>query len=145
MNHLELENYFLEKLKVEFEFPEKGEMNLHRIRSGFDYELFKHPDEELRRLMRLEVFFKGVTKKDEPIGHQIECVINGEFLIPEEMDVDKREGLLRVNGLSILYSTLRGVLGNLTGSFPGDKLCLPTIMPNELVKEIEERKAAERA
>lgn len=94
--------------------------------------------------MRLEVFFKGVTKKDEPIGHQIECVINGEFLIPEEMDVDKREGLLRVNGLSILYSTLRGVLGNLTGSFPGDKLCLPTIVPNELVKEIEEKKATER-
>lgn len=68
------------------------------------------------------------------------CEIVGQFVVPEDLPAAEQEGFLRVNGLSILYSTLRGILGNITGSFPGERLCLPTILPFDIVKSIEIRK-----
>jgi hypothetical protein len=52
--------------------------------------------------------------------------------------------LVRVNGVSILYGILRGIIANATGMFPNGKFLLPTVMPQDIVKKIEAEKAAAR-
>lgn len=137
---LQLENYFLTRLRMHFHFPENGEGQVQNLRLDFDYDALQHSEEPLRRLLRLRVALSERGPNDQKIGHDIECEINGQFLMPENLEPAQQEGLLRVNGLSILYSTLRGILGNITGSFPGEKLCLPTVLPQDVVASIEARK-----
>ncbi len=51
------------------------------------------------------------------------------------------QSLVRFNGCTILYGILRGQLANITGSFPNRKLLLPTVMMEDVVKDIEREKA----
>lgn len=142
---LQLENYFLGHLRMDFHFPKDGEGRDRNLSLSFDYDALQHSEEPLRRLLRLRVAISERDADGQKIGHDIECEINGQFLVPEELEPEKQEGLLRINGLSILYSTLRGILGNVTGSFPGERLCLPTILPPDVVASIEARKQQEGA
>jgi hypothetical protein len=45
--------------------------------------------------------------------------------------------LIRINGCSILYSTLRGHISSITSNFPCGRIILPTIIIMDLVNEIE--------
>ena len=141
MNFLQLEDYFLTRLKVDFNFPNDAEVRVEHFSLDFDYDVLTHQDDPLRRMLTLRVGIGQLAKDGSKVAHQIECEINGQFRIPEEMENDQREGMLRVNGVSILYSTLRGIIGNLSGSFPEGRLCLPTILPQDVVKNIEESNA----
>jgi hypothetical protein len=140
---LQLENYFLSHLRMDFHFPKSEEVEVRNLSLSFDYDTLQHSEEPLRRLLRLRVAISECDPDDQKIGHDIDCEINGQFIVPEELEPEKQEGLLRVNGLSILYSTLRGILGNVTGSFPGERICLPTILPPDVVASIEARKREE--
>ena len=125
---------------MDFHFPEKQEVQVRHQAMSFDYDVLQHSEEPLRRMLRLRVSLSEHDGNDEKVGHDIQCEINGQFIVPEKLEAPEQEGILRVNGLSILYSTLRGILGNITGSFPGERLCLPTILPQEIAESIEERK-----
>lgn len=138
---LQLEDYFLTRLNLDFIFPNEIEDEVESNSLEFDYDVLTHPDDPLRRMLTLRVGVSQVAKDDSKMAYQVECEINGQFRIPEEIKKDQREGLLRINGVSILYSTLRGIIGNLSGSFPEGRLCLPTILPQDVVKHIEKSKA----
>lgn len=144
MKILQLEDYFLTRLHVDFSFPKDSEAHVEEISLNFDYDSLTHSDDPLRRLLVLRVRFGELTKDGEQVARQFDCEINGRFRIPEDIPEQKREGLVCVNGLSILYSTLRGIIGSLSGSFPASRLCLPTILPQEVVKRIQENKFAEK-
>ena len=60
-------------------------------------------------------------------------VAMGLFAFDETSEKETREKLIRLNGVSILYSTFRGILGGMTGMFQGRRLTLPTIIPDEVV------------
>ncbi len=141
MNFLQLEDYFLTRLNVDFIFPNDTEVEAESVSLDFDYDVLTHQDDSLRRMLTLRVGVSQVAKDDSKIAYQVECEINGQFRIPEEIKKDQREGILRINGVSILYSTLRGIIGNLSGSFPEGRLCLPTILPQDVVKHVEKSKA----
>ena len=141
MKILQLEDYFLTRLNVEFIFPDEVEVEAESVSLEFDYDVLTHPDDPLRRMLALRVGVSQVAKDDSKMAYQAECEINGQFRIPEEIKKEQREGLLRINGVSILYSTLRGIIGNLSGSFPQGRLCLPTILPQDVVKHVEKSKA----
>ena len=137
---LELEDYFLTRLNVDFIFPDEVEVEAESVSLEFDYDVLTHPDDPLRRILTLRVGVSQVAEDDSKMAYQVECEINGQFRFPEEFKKDQREGMLRINGVSILYSTLRGIIGNLSGSFPEGRLCLPTILPQDVVKHVEEGK-----
>jgi hypothetical protein len=61
----------------------------------------------------------------------------GFFWFPPEVPDDRIPYLIRVNGCTILYGILRGVVASLTGMFPEGPLALPTIMMQEVVRDIE--------
>lgn len=141
MNFLQLEDYFLTRLNVDFNFPNDAEVQVEQVSLDFDYDVLTHQDDPLRRMLTLKVGVSEVAKDGSKVGHQVECEIHGQFRIPEDIKQDQREGILRINGVSILYSTLRGIIGNLSGSFPAGRLCLPTILPQDVVEHIEKSKA----
>lgn len=138
---LELQDYFLTDLHLDFRIPEADEEAVKAVRLEFDYETMTRKDAALHRLLLLKVKAWQVNHEEEPIGYELSCTINGHFIVPADLPSSQQEGLLRLNGLSILYSTLRGIVGNISGSFPGGRLCLPTILPREEVDRIEANRA----
>lgn len=142
MNFLQLEDYFLTRLHVDFSFPNGEEVHVEELSIDFDFDSLTHRDDPLRRMLTLRVRAGEQTSDGEPVAHQLECEINGHFRIPEEIPEDHREGLVCVNGVSILYSTLRGIIGNLSGSFPAGRLCLPTINPEDVVERAQKARSA---
>ena len=145
MSFLQLEDYFLTRLHVDFSFSKEAEVHVERLSLDFDYDVLTHQDDPLRRMLTLRVSLGEVTEDGSKVAHQVECEINGQFRIPEDMEENQREGMIRVNGLSMLYSTLRGIIGNLSGSFPAGRFCLPAILPQEVVERVEETKKAAKA
>jgi preprotein translocase subunit SecB len=142
MNLLQLEDYFLSRLHVDFNFPTGAEVHVEELSIDFDYDSLTHKDDPLRRMLTLRIRAGERTKDGERVAHQLECDINGQFRIPEEIPEEQHEGLVCINGVSILYSTLRGIIGNLSGSFPAGRLCLPTINPQEVVERVQKAKAS---
>lgn len=144
MEEFILNKYFLTKLIVDFEFPDEEEYSVSAVETGLDYKIFRHPKDQLRRMMELSVEIRSLDSNERKVGHQIFTVINGDFTLPKDNQVKDTEMLFRINALSVLYSTLRGVLGNLTGSFPGEKFVLDAIVPQDAVKNIEKFKKEEK-
>jgi preprotein translocase subunit SecB len=142
MSILQLEDYFLTRLHVDFNFPKEEEVHVEELSIDFDYESLTHQDDPLRRLLTLRIRAGELTGDGEQVAHQFECEINGQFRIPEHIPKEHHEGLVCINGTSILYSTLRGIIGNLSGSFPSGRLCLPTINPEEVVKRVQKAKSS---
>ncbi len=137
---LELENYFLTRLHLDFNLPKNAEVHIENLTTEFDLDSLINKSNPLLRRLTLRVNAAEYTKEREQVGYQLECEITGQFKIPDDIPEEHREGLLRVNGISILYSTLRGILGSLSGSFP-TRLCLPTILPNEVFEHIQKAKS----
>jgi len=141
MDIVQLEDYFLTRLHMGYHFPKDGAEMGQEVSLAFDYDTLKHNEVPLRRMLCLRVAMYELDAKGNKAEYYLESEIKGQFLMPENMEGEAIEVLLRVNGLSILYSTLRGIIGNVSGSFPGGRFCLPTIFPPDVVKRIERRKA----
>ncbi len=66
----------------------------------------------------------------------VRATIIGFFRFTDDLDEKKRTDLLELNGLSMLYSSLRGLLLSFSGAFPpGVRCTLPTVNFAEVVKE----------
>jgi len=139
---LQLEDYYLSRFHVDFHFPKEGKTQVDALSLSFDYDTLKHVENENSRMLTLRIAGCQLDSKEEKIGLDFEVEINGVFIVPESLESERQEALLRYNGVSILYSTLRGVIGNLSGSFPAGRLCLPTVLPNDVVQQIEAKKQA---
>lgn len=139
----ELEDYSIHKLLVEWMNPADREEE--SISFGFDYDLSCHSDNPhwIRIVMS---FTLGQAANDEQprCPYTIHAEVEGFFSFPEDIDEKKMAYLCRVNSMTILYGILRGEIANVTGSFPGGKYILPTVMMPEIVDSIEKRKADER-
>lgn len=135
---LHLEEFYLTRVNVAWVEPpaeiEELELNL-----AYDYSVYRHKEDPLRYRLTLRV--GSVPQSPEPMGYQMDCEISGFFRFPEDSTEPKREYLIRVNGCTILYGILRGQFAGITGSFPNRPLLLPTVMMEDVVKEIESKKA----
>lgn len=144
-NPLQLEDYYLTKLHIDWRAPSKPEVNVEEIKTGLDYDVAIHAKEKHRYKLDLRIRLTETGKEQKDVGYVVEADIVGLFAFEETCEKDIREKLIRLNGVSILYSTFRGILGGMTGMFQGRRLTLPTIMPNEVVQRVEEAKATKRA
>ena len=144
-NPLQLEDYYLTKLHIDWRAPAKPEVNVEEIKTGLDYDVAIHAKEKHRYKLDLRIRLTETGKEQKDVGYVVEADIVGLFGFDETCDKETREKLIRLNGVSILYSTFRGILGGMTGMFQGRRLTLPTIMPNEVVQRVEEAKATKRA
>lgn len=141
---LQLEDYYLTKLHIDWSAPTKAAVHVEEIQTGLDYDVAVHSSDELRYRLILRIRLSEQGKEEKNVGYVIVADIVGLFSFPKDSDLETREKLIRVNGLTLLYSTFRGILGGMTGMFPGQRLALPTIMPYEVVQRVEESKRAKR-
>ena len=139
----ELEDFHVNKLIVEgVDWEKNGRLSASY---GFDYELSCRTDNPHIMKMIMRYSIQPNPQEASPLcPYSIHTEIEGIFSFPEETEELKQEYLCRVNGLTILYGILRGEIANVTGSFKNGKFVLPTVMMQDVVKEVEARKAKER-
>lgn len=142
---MQLEDFAITRLHINWRPPTKPTVDISKLTNQFDYNVAINAKDKKR--FKLDLFLKlaEVGKQQAAVGYEIEADLVGIFNFPEEADQETRQKLVRVNGVNLLYSTFRGLLSGVTGAFPGGKLVLPTIMPAEIVKLVENRRLAVQA
>lgn len=80
---------------------------------------------------------KSLPQKDRPDIYKVDFQILGFFAFPKDTVEDNMQYLIRVNGCTILYGILRGIVANVTGTFPEGPLPLPTVMMHDVVNSVE--------
>lgn len=141
---VQLNDFFLTRLHVDWRPPTKKTVAVNELNSGFDYDVAVHAKDDKLFKLDLRLRISEVGKQQSEVGYVIDADIVGLLSFDADVDHPTREKLVRVNGVSLLYSTFRGVLGGVTGLFPDGKLALPSIMPAQVVQMIEERKQAQK-
>lgn len=136
---LNLEGFFITKLSAEVippkEIPPEGIHQDVNQQIRITYHVARRADDETRYRMQL-----CVTLSPEEFGWKIDSEIEGYFKCPNSWEISLREGMIRVNGGTILYGLLRGQLSAFTGSFLPGAFLLPTINMNDVVRQAEEAK-----
>lgn len=133
---LQLEHFFLIKMDMECKFPEtEPEDPEPTVKHSFrvDYKVGRRTDDPNR--FRLSLL---LDIEPEEYGWEVHAQLDGFFRTPEDLDQPKKEGLVRINGGTILYGLLRGQLSAMTGSFPDGPIILPTVNMAEIVRRKEE-------
>jgi preprotein translocase subunit SecB len=135
----ELNNFFLRHLEVSgADKIDTSEISLH---CALDYDLFcnDQDDHKIRMVLRVKVT-PDKNEETQTCPYEIKAEIEGFFTFSDELSDEQMGYLVRVNSATILYGILRGEIANVTGSFPSGKFLLPTVMMQDVVGEIEERK-----
>ena len=134
---LQLERFFTVKMHVEVvspdEPPDEGQ-KLSDHSFNVDYRVYRKPDDPDRYMMSLLLSIEPKT-----YGWKVNAQLDGFFKCPEGLTPSMREGVVRINGGTILYGLLRGQLSAMTGSFFGGPVILPTVNMMEIVKTKEEK------
>ncbi len=139
---MQLEDFKVAELHIDWREPNVETVEVEGIKYDLDYEIGAHSKEPLRYRMVLTLNIEEVGTPQAEIGYTIKARLLGFFQFPESIEKAKRDTLVRVNGLNLLYSTFRGTLAGITGTFPGGAFVLPTINPQEMVARIEKKKQA---
>jgi len=135
----QLEDFHMTRLHLDWVDPAREEVNIEATNSRFDYDVFSNREHSRYFMMKFQAWFQQVDENRNKVGYQVECETLGIFEISEEIPEESWSGVIRLNGLSILYGILRGQLANATGSFPNGKLLIPTIMPKDIIQMVEEQ------
>jgi preprotein translocase subunit SecB len=135
-----LEDFYVTRLHIDWRSPTVEHVNIDKVSLLCDYDVAHNSRNVCRYKMDLHLKISQVGDEQADVGYLVEADLVGLFSFPEEIDDSARQILVRVNGVNILYSTFRGVLGSVSGLFPSGKLTLPSIIPQELVQQVEERK-----
>jgi preprotein translocase subunit SecB len=135
-----LDEFFMTRVNVAWHEPSQpGSVDIDYL---FDYDVARHATE--KHLFRLAFRLAAKSKTPTPVDYSLDCEIVGFFRFPEESAEETMQRMVRLNGCTILYGILRGQLANITGSFPRQKLLLPTVMMEDVVNDIEQEKALAR-
>lgn len=142
MPPLLLEDYFLTSLHIEWVSLPSPTAEIKAIDCSFDYELANHKQDTKLRKMHFKATFCQMDAKRQKVGYSITCEVVGLFCLTGAAPKGKEDLLFRLNGVSQLYGAMRGIISSVTGSFACGRFVLPSIMPQEIVGQIEKRKVA---
>jgi len=133
--YLKLDDFFITKLNVNWT------SNVQDIEENpfIDYEILRNPENNREFGMRLLVQTQTKSDPGKPRLH-IEAEISGFFTFFEDVDENKKQVIIRINGATILYGILRGVITSTSGSFPCGHFVLPSVYMNEILPKIDSRK-----
>lgn len=135
-----LDEFFITRLYLSWREPAKQTESTLGV--SFDYDVARHNKDTRRYRLTLRVQVKG--KEAPPLGLTLEAEIVGFITLPKEVNSEHMDYLVRLNGCTILYGILRGEVAMASGSFPSGKFILPTVMMEDVVAGVEERKASSR-
>ena len=134
-----LNSFFMLKSNIEMRPPDDEALqtavdNIVQLKynSSISYSVGKKQDNQYNYKLTL-----GVKVIPEEFGWSIDVEIAGLFSFAEGTGASDMEGIVRVNGCTILYGLLRGHLASVTGVFPSGPYLLPTVNMLDVVKRIE--------
>jgi preprotein translocase subunit SecB len=134
----QLEDFHFTRLSVLWHEPQESvSVEVHH---SFDYEIGRHKTDV--NCYRLEFRFNVAPGTPEPVGYVIDTEIVGFFRIAGNTSPEKADYLALLNGCTILYGILRGQIAALTGCFPQEKFVLPSVMMEDVIRDVEQQKAA---
>jgi preprotein translocase subunit SecB len=134
---LELNDFWMTKLHIDW--AEKAAAGRDPQNPYINYNVRQNPKD--KRQLALDLFIRVCSKGAEASGgYLIEAALIGIFTFSPEATDDEIQTLIRINGGTILYGVLRGIISSATGSFAGEKYTLPTVYFHELIPLIEKRK-----
>jgi len=141
----QLNSYDFTKLSIRWvPSPTDEVIDIENIATGFTYDVWKNSQNELVYMMRFGANFSEETADDQRLGYQVSAEIFAELILSEEVPEDKRGLYIRQNGVSILLGIIRTQIAMNTGSFVGGKFVVPTLMPQDIVSEVEAAKKRAR-
>ena len=82
--------------------------------------------------------YKDLTPDYHP-STKVSAKITGFFRFEEECPEEERERMITLQGLTTLYSLLRGYVGSLTASSPLGLTMLPMIMMKDVIEQAREK------
>lgn len=133
---LELIEFGLTDLQIHWGSPMK-EQEEYEKKFYIDYQVRVFIKDPAKYRIRLSVKDE-MFEKSGNARFSLSSTIVGLFQFVQDQESDKKEYLIRFLGLSMLYSTLRGVLSTVSGVFPPDtRYVLPTVNMQEVIREIE--------
>lgn len=134
---IQLVDYCLTHIRMDYRAPsdlEGIDFNKREVTLHFDAEAYSNVESEDQHRLMLRVAGGEKVADKEDVGIHFTAEINGIFVLPKGLSKEKQKEMLYFSGVGILYSTLRGLIGGFSGSFPGGRVCLPTVAPRELLK-----------
>ncbi len=138
MKHLlTLKDYRMTRLHVEY-LPKGNPTPRLQENPQFTFAAGANPANPLERALNLHV--RAVIH--EPVGGNcvsIEAVLFGVFEFKSEAAEKEMTYLLFLNGSIILYGLLRGALLSAGAHFPGERLLLPSVYFDEILKREAEK------
>ena len=132
-----LVHYYINNISFDSEEPveheEKKHNNSGELSIGF--ELGKNEDTPTD--YKLALLIK--TTPDYHPSTKVSAKITGFFRFEEECPEGERERMITLQGLTTLYSLLRGYVGSLTASSPLGLTMLPMIMMKDVIEQAREK------
>lgn len=151
---LQLNKYFIKKLAFSLNegFDRRGKPTLKEIRAAVTPEtgigIFAEQNPENDRQWRIELVIDVGESEDKSFPYKVAASVVGYFSVDKKMPKEDAENLAKVSGASILYTTTREIIVNITGRTHYPHLMLPTVtfvdLP-ELPEEEPKRLAAPHA
>lgn len=140
---LQLDDFFLSTLHIEWvPIPTEGDFQFQSVNLRLTYELKSHSEKKNAYQMALKMEGEEVCEKAPGSGLNFNATIVGQYRI-EGVESPQQEAILaRINGVSLLYSTFRGILGSVSGAFQSGRFSLPSIDPRAIVADVEMKNAA---
>lgn len=135
--YLELNDFNLTNLNIEWKNLSPGiEENPY-----IDYDILRNQENPCEFGMRLIVHTHTISDPKKP-SLVINAEILGFFTFFEDATLSEndKQYLIRLNGSTILYGMLRGVITSTSGAFPCGHFVLPSVYMQELIPKIEQRK-----
>lgn len=137
----QLEEFFITRLHLDHREVKGAEKTKPKqLGYGFDYTVGQHKNEAHRYRMAFRVVAEEFAENEQPAGLKLESEILGYLALNPKLGKAEREELVRMNGVSILYGILRGIVATMTGTFPNGRLTLPAALPADIVNQVEEQK-----
>jgi preprotein translocase subunit SecB len=140
---LQLDECYLTRLNVECGGThETKESKIGPLEMTAEYNCVLQPGSEHAYQMVLSLSGRERVEPSVEKGFTFDAVIVGRYRIENASKAELEPQLARINGVSLLYSTLRGMLASATGNFQFGKIDLPSLNPIALVRDIEAARTA---
>lgn len=130
---LQLENYYMTRLHIDYD-ETVSPPHESRDNPAFDFEVFENPDDDHLLALEMSFGYQGQEGKNEP-PWAIDARILGVFRFESEVKKEEIGPPLFLNGSTILYGILRGILASVGGNFPVGRIILPTVYMEDILKE----------
>ena len=99
----------------------------------FSVNLAVHKDIERQFQMTIGVRFTEETKEKVPFGYQVEVSVIGVIKVSDEVPTEKIVHIAQLNGVNLLYGTIRGVVFSATGAFIVGPMMIKSLTAQEIL------------